>query len=234
MGHSEPLKNIIKTIIFDQYGTIVDMQLGLTEAVIPFLKNKGWKGSPHRFVTWWRRTHFENSMIDSLCDRGHTSYRKIGENSVANVMDRSNIQYTGDEVSWLVNQIQNLKPFPDVVEVLVALRNSGYKLVILSNGDRDMLEASKPYIGFKFDKTISVEEAGYFKPHWKTYARASELLSEDAASTLFVANHVFDCVGAKASGMYTAFVNRKSRPFGYHLQPDLIVTDFKELINALC
>jgi 2-haloacid dehalogenase len=53
-------------LAFDQYGTIVDMQKGLTEAVTPFLGMKGWDGKPNRFVTWWRRTHYENSMIDAL------------------------------------------------------------------------------------------------------------------------------------------------------------------------
>ena len=68
------LRREIKVLTFDQYGTIVDMQQGLTEAVTPFLKRKGWDGEPNNFVTWWRRTHFENSMIDALCDRGHTPY----------------------------------------------------------------------------------------------------------------------------------------------------------------
>ena len=66
------LKRDINVLVFDQYGTVVDMQAGLTDAVAPFLKDKGWDGEAHRFVTWWRRTHFENSMIDALCDRGHT------------------------------------------------------------------------------------------------------------------------------------------------------------------
>src|SRR6516165_11183129 len=65
------LRREIKALTFDQYGTIVDMQQGLTEAVTPFLKRKGWDGKPNNFVTWWRRTHFENSMIDALCDRGN-------------------------------------------------------------------------------------------------------------------------------------------------------------------
>jgi len=67
------------------------MQTGLTAAVTPFLKRKGWDGKPHSFVTWWRRTHFENSIIDALCDRGHTPYREIGQRAVAYVMDRCGI-----------------------------------------------------------------------------------------------------------------------------------------------
>jgi len=89
----------IKVLMFDQYGTIVDMQTGLTEVVTPFLKRKRWDGKPTSFVTWWRRTHFENSMIDALCDRGHTPYREIGQRAVAYVMDRCGIGYTADEVA---------------------------------------------------------------------------------------------------------------------------------------
>ncbi|MEQ1882547.1 MAG: hypothetical protein ABL878_16435 [Burkholderiales bacterium] len=112
MKNSDIQKREIKALAFDQYGTIVDIQKGLTEAVAPFLKQKGWTGEPNSFVTWWRRTHFENSMIDSLCDRGHTAYREISQRAVAHVMDRCRIAYTKDEVRWLVSQIETLKPFP--------------------------------------------------------------------------------------------------------------------------
>ena len=156
------LRREVTTLMFDQYGTVVDMQGGLIEMVTPFLARKGWRGEPHRFVTWWRRTHFEDSMTDSLCDRGHTSYREIGQRAVAQVMRRAGIDHTPDEVRWLVACIERLKPFPDVLDALGRLR-ARYRLAILSNGDRDMLEAAKPHIGFDFDAVISVEEAGYFQ-----------------------------------------------------------------------
>lgn len=229
------LKREIKALIFDQYGTVVDMQSGLTEIAAPFLKAKGWDGEAHRFVTWWRRTHFENSMIDALCDRGHTPYRQIGHRAVSYVMDRCGISYTQDEVQWLVSEIEKLRPFPDVIAALERLRGAGFKLVILSNGDSDMLKAAGPHIGFAFDLVISVDQAGYFKPHWKTYAKAEELGGLDRSSCLFVANHAFDCIGAKSYGMRTAFIDRRKRPFGEtpH-QPDLIVADFAELAAAMC
>jgi 2-haloacid dehalogenase len=234
MQRPEDLRREIKALAFDQYGTIVDMQKGLTEAVTPFLGAKGWKGSPNSFVTWWRRTHFENSMIDALIDRGHTPYREIGQRAVSYVMDRCGIAYTEDEARRLVSRIETLEPFLDVVPALQKLRAAGYTLAILSNGDRDMLQAAGPHIGFPFDHVISVEEAGYFKPHWKTYARAAAIVGVERASILFVANHAFDCIGAKASGMRTAFVDRRRRPFGAtpH-QPDLVVADFAELAAVL-
>ena len=227
-------KHEIKALIFDQYGTIVDMQKGLTVAATPFLKAKGWDGDPHAFVTWWRRTHFENSMIDALCDRGHTPYRQIGHRAVAYVMDRCGIAYTEDEVRGLVAEIERLKPFPDVIAALHKLKDFGYTLAILSNGDRDMLEAARPHIGFPFDRVISVAEAGAFKPHWKTYAKAEEIVGADRSSCLFVANHAFDCIGAKSYGMRTAFIDRRKRPFGEtpH-QPDIIVAVFAELAAKL-
>jgi 2-haloacid dehalogenase len=235
MERAEVLKREIEVLVFDQYGTVVDMQKGLTEAVAPFLEAKGWTGEPSRFVTWWRRTHYENSMIDALCDRGHTPYRQIGHRAVSFVMDRCGFAYTPDEVRWLVSEIERLAPFPDVLDALRDLRAAGYRLVILSNGDRDMLEAARPHIGFDFDRVISVQEAGYFKPHWRTYAKAEELSGVERTSCLFVANHAFDCIGAKSYGMRTAFIDRRRRPFGEtpH-QPDLIVADFRELAAALC
>lgn len=234
MERAEILRREIKVLVFDQYGTIVDMQSGLTEAVIPFLEKKGWAGNPNSFVTWWRRTHFENSMIDALCERGHTPYRQIGHRAVSYVMDRCGISYTLEEVRWLVAQIETLKPFPDVVSALERLRSAGYKLAILSNGDRDMLKAAGPYIGFRFDHVISVQDAGSFKPHWKTYAKAEEVIGEERSCCLFVANHAFDCIGAKAYGMRTAFIDRRKRPFGETpYQPDIILANFAELAATL-
>ena len=232
MIDAETLKREIKTLVFDQYGTIVDMQNGLVDIAAPFLKKAGWDGSAHRFVTWWRRTHFENSMIDALCDGDHTPYRKIGERAVSHVMDRAGIPYTAEQAAWLVSRIEELKPFDDVIDALERLRDAGYKLAILSNGDPDMLETAKRHIGFAFDATISVQQAGAFKPHWKTYAKAEELLGTDRRSILFVANHPFDCVGAKSFGMWSCFIDRRKQPFGHWpQQPDVTVENFKQLAN---
>ena len=130
--------------MFDQYGTVVDMQSGLTAVAAPFLKSKCWPGNPNSFVTWWRRTHFENSMIDALLHKEHTPYREIGHRSVAHVLERAGIDFTMDEVHYLVGEIEKLRPFPEVPAALARLQTR-YKLVVLSNGDPDMLEAARPY-----------------------------------------------------------------------------------------
>jgi 2-haloacid dehalogenase len=229
----DDIKSHIKVCMFDQYGTVVDMQGGLTGIATSFLKDKGWSGNPNSFVTWWRRTHFENSMIDALLGREHTPYREIGHRSVAHVMDRAGIKHTMDDVRYLVAEIEKLKPFPEVPAALAKLQTK-YKLVVLSNGDTDMLETAKSYHKIPFDRVISVAEANAFKPHVATYTKAAELLGLPLDQVLFVANHAFDCVGAKSAGMRTAFIDRRNRPFGEtpH-QPDILLPSMKDLADAI-
>jgi 2-haloacid dehalogenase len=230
---AKTIKHSVKVCMFDQYGTVVDMQGGLTAVVTPYLKAKGWIGSANAFVTWWRRTHFENSMIDALLHREHTPYREIGHRSVAHVLDRAGISYSMDEVQYLVAQIECLKPFPEVPAALARLQTR-YRIVVLSNGDPDMLEAAKKHHGIPFDDVISVAAANSFKPHVVTYTKAAELLGLPKGQILFVANHAFDCIGAKSAGMSSAFIDRRSRPFGItpH-QPDVIVPTMKDLADAI-
>lgn len=233
MAIADELKRTISVVMFDQYGTVVDMQKGLTEIAAPFLAAKGWTGDPGSFVTWWRRTHFENSMIDALLHKEHTPYREIGHAAVAYTMDRAGIPYTQEEVRYLVGCIERLEPFPDVPAALARLKTK-YKIAVLSNGDPDMLETARRYHGIPFDRVISVAEAGSFKPHVVTYTKAAELMGVRLDEVLFVANHAFDCIGAKAAGMRTAFIDRRKRPFGgTPYQPDLRVDDMRSLADLL-
>ncbi len=219
--------------MFDQYGTVVDMQGGLTQIATPFLKAKGWTGDPNSFVTWWRRTHFENSMIDALLHREHTPYREIGQRAVSYVMDRAGIAHTPEDARYLVSEIEKLTCFPEVPEALARLQTR-YKLVVLSNGDPDMLETAKKYHGIPFDLVISVAAANSFKPHVATYTKAAEIAQVRMDQVLFVANHAFDCIGAKSAGMHAAFIDRRKRPFGAtpH-QPDIIVSSMTELADVM-
>jgi 2-haloacid dehalogenase len=233
MADTAAFKSKIKVCMFDQYGTVVDMQGGLVEIATPFLKNKGWTGNPNSFVTWWRRTHFENSMIDALLHRQHTPYREIGERAVSHVMERAGIKHTKDDARYLVAEIEKLKCFPEVPAALAKLQTR-YKLVVLSNGDPDMLETAKKYHGIPFDMVISVAAANSFKPHVATYTKAAEIAGVKMDEVLFVANHAFDCIGAKSAGMHTAFIDRRKRPFGEtpH-QPDILVKSMTELADVM-
>ena len=230
---AEQLKSTVKVCMFDQYGTVVDMQTGLVEAATPFLRARGWQGNPNSFVTWWRRTHFENSMIDALLHRDHTPYREIGERSVAYVMDRAGIAYTMDEVRALVDNIVRLRPFPEVPAALDRLRRR-YRLVVLSNGDPDMLETAKQHHGVAFERTISVAEANSFKPHVATYTKAArDRRGADGGSAVHREPRVR--LHRREGCWYAHGVHRPpQRPFGAtpH-QPDLPVTSMTELADLL-
>jgi 2-haloacid dehalogenase len=85
-----------------------------------------------------------------------------------------------------------------------------------------------------FDEVISVAAAQSFKPHVATYTKAAEILGVTMDQVLFVANHAFDCIGAKAAGMRTAFIDRRNRPFGAtpH-QPDIRAPDMASLADLM-
>jgi len=97
-----------------------------------------------------------------------------------------------------------------------------------------MLERAKQFHRVEFDRVISVAQAGAFKPHVDTYTYAAQAMGVQISEVLFVANHAFDCIGAKAAGMQTAFIDRRGRPFGQtpH-QPDLLLKDMGALADVL-
>jgi 2-haloacid dehalogenase len=67
-----------------------------------------------------------------------------------------------------------------------------------------------------------------------TYTKAAEIMKVRMDEVLFVANHAFDCIGAKAAGMHSAFIDRRKRPFGHTpYQPDIRVDDMKSLADLM-
>src|SRR2546422_11635002 len=70
---------------------------------------------------------------------------EIGRRALRLTFDRAGIRPIQDEVHYPVTQIERLRPFDDVVEALRRLKMR-YALVMLSNGDPDMLENAKPPI----------------------------------------------------------------------------------------
>lgn len=233
---AEDISNV-QAVMFDFYGTVVDMQGSLTRAITPYLERKDYTSNPPgRLVTWWRRTHFENSMIDALLHRDHTPYRQIGFEALDYTLERAGIEHTDDEVRALVSEIGRLDPFPDVIQALTDIKDHGLRLYILSNGDPDLLAAGVPFskTGHLWDRVISVAEADSFKPHRTTYQTAAALVGLGRQDILFVADHAFDCIGAKAAGLRTAFIDRRKRPFGNGRYPaDVTVSDMAELAAVL-
>jgi 2-haloacid dehalogenase len=172
-------------------------------------------------------------MIDALLHQSHTPYREIGHRSLDYTLERAGIEHSSEDVKRLVACIETLACFPEVPMALKRIKEH-YPIAVLSNGDPDMLERARHFHGVPFDRVLSVAASGAFKPHVNTYTYAAQAMGLQRQEVLFVANHAFDCVGAKAAGMRTAFIDRRGRPFGQtpH-QPDLILKDMTALADVL-
>ena len=73
----------------------------------------------------------------------------------------------------LARSLPSWQPFPEAAGALEDARSRGWKLAILSNTDRDYLDASLELIGVPFDASIVASEIGSYKPahrHWETFA----------------------------------------------------------------
>ncbi len=98
-------------------------------------------------------------------------------------------------------------PFPEVRAALEEARGRGWRLAILSNTDRDFIEASKRLIGVPFDATIVASEIGSYKPalgHWQAFEREIGRLPDVHVG----ASHFHDVVPARGLGLPTVWVNR--------------------------
>jgi 2-haloacid dehalogenase len=98
-------------------------------------------------------------------------------------------------------------PFPEVPASLEEARGRGWRLAILSNTDRDFIEASKRHLGVPFDATIVASEIGSYKPalgHWQAFEREVGRLPDVHVG----ASHFHDVVPASGLGLPTVWVNR--------------------------
>ena len=150
----------IKAIIFDAYGTLFDVN-SAAEKCKERLGDK-WEG----FANYWRTTQLEYTWLRSLMRR-HKDFWQITEDSLDKSMNFYNID--NSMRSELLNLYKVLSPFKEVKDVLKKLKQSNYKLAILSNGTPDLLNelVNSNQLKDIFDDIFSVEEAGIFKPDSK-------------------------------------------------------------------
>ena len=97
--------------------------------------------------------------------------------------------------------------FPDVRAALDEARGRGWRLAILTNSDRDLIEASMRSVGVPFDLAIVASEIGSYKPapaHWHAFADAIGRLPDVHVAQ----SHFHDVVPATALGIPTLWINR--------------------------
>src|SRR4051794_41927621 len=68
------------------------------------------------------------------------------------------------EQDLLARSLPYWEPFPEVPAALEETRSHGWRLAVLSNTDRDFLDASLARIGVEFDRTVVASEIGSSQP----------------------------------------------------------------------
>ena len=114
-----------------------------------------------------------------------------------------------DEQDALGRSLPDWAAFPEARAALEEARGRGWRLAVLSNTDRDFLDASLARIGVEFELSIVASEIGSYKPsrgHWDEFFARS---GADRERYVHVAASLFhDIAPATALGLRTAWVNR--------------------------
>jgi 2-haloacid dehalogenase len=136
------------------------------------------------------------------------------------------------EQDALSRSLPEWDPFPEVPAALEEARAAGWRLAVLSNIDRDLLDASLARIGVEFDESVVASEIGSYKPataHWDEFFARS---GADRDHHVHVAASLFhDIAPASALGLRTIWINRlgeEAEP-----QPDVELHSLTGLANGL-
>lgn len=224
----------VKALTFDLFGTILDLGGSLTPPIAGFLRSKSSDETPNRFWEKWRYRQRIEQYQDTIMMMGHSGYLETARRALVWTLKLSGISFSREDIMKLMGAWKELSPFPEVVPALERLKTR-YKLVALSNGETHFLDhLAKNRVQWSFDKIISVEVIGAFKPHPGVYRRAAAILELEVGECMMVSSNSFDVVGARSCGFRGAFVNRYGLPYeDTSFLPDVTVNDFTELADAL-
>ena len=220
------MKNI-KAIIFDAYGTLFDVN-SAAEKCKEKIGDK-WEG----FANYWRTTQLEYTWLRSLMKR-HKDFWQVTEDSLDKSMNFYNID--NSMRSELLNLYKVLSPFTEVRDTLKKLKQSNYKLAILSNGTPDLLNELVVSNQLKdiFDDIFSVEEAGIFKPDSKVYDLPINKYNIEKNEVLFLSANTWDVSGAGNYGYNTVWVNRNNNIFDkLDFEPNQQISNLSELLDLI-
>jgi len=220
------MKNI-KAIIFDAYGTLFDVNSAVEKS-----KQKigdKWEA----FANYWRTTQLEYTWLRSLMKR-HKDFWQITEDSLDKSMKLYNIDNSMREE--LLNLYKVLAPFPEVKETLKKLKETNYKLAILSNGTPQLLKqlVKSNDLDNIFDDIFSIEEVGIFKPDSKVYDLPVGKYKLQKNEVFFLSANTWDVSGAGNYGYNTVWVNRNNNIFdNLDYKPSHKIDSLVQLIEIL-
>ena len=230
---SHPLGRIT-TLTFDVFGTVMDLSSSLSKPLEKLLQGKENALDVSQLWLQWRARQRLEQFQDSLLMLGHSGYLETCRRGLVYCLKDNNIEATDMDVDRVIGSFRDLIPFDEVARALRRLKER-FAVMALSNGDQWLLEhVAGKQIDFEFDRLISVESVGYFKPHPAVYRYAARLLRLDPAEIMMVSSHGFDVVGARACGYKAAYVNRYDLPPDESVyKPGIVAKDFEDLADQL-
>ncbi|HRQ39397.1 MAG TPA: HAD family hydrolase [Chloroflexota bacterium] len=135
--------------------------------------------------------------------------------------------------------VPGVRPYPDAIPTLQALRQQGYKLGLITNAMQPMwmrdveLETYGllPYL----DARVTSGDTGYMKPHPAIYERVLNMLAVQPAQAVFVGDRPEnDIAGANAAGLTSVLISPPHLNYDLNgSQPDFTITALSELLPIL-
>ena len=180
---------------FDCYGTLIDWNAGIRAQLARLFGDD-------RADDLLRRYHDIEPKIER--DDPTLSYRDVMSRALAELGD-----VPDNERDALGRSLPDWSPFREVPAALRELRNRGWRLAVLSNTDRDFIEASKVRLGVPFDETVVASEIASYKPahkHWDEFFRRTR--ADRARHVHVAASILHDVEPANELGLTTVWINR--------------------------
>ena len=183
---------------FDCYGTLIDWNGGVGRELERLF------GAEHvaRLLNGYHELEREIQH-----ERPTATYRDVLTTVLCRLAEREGMALAAADEDALARSLPSWQPFPEVAAALEDARGRGWKLAILSNTDRDYIDASLELIGVPFDASIVASEIGSYKPghrHWETFAeRFSPTVHVHVGASLF-----HDIAPATELGLPTVWINR--------------------------
>ena len=193
-------------------------------------------GAPaHMAKTWFAgllRDGFALTVVDASESFAHIAAEALRVSLNALSLNRG----TEEAVQHIMDGFGALQVHPDVPDGIRALSDLGIRLVTLSNGSASVAEGLFERAGIRdhFERLLSVEDAGIWKPAPGADAYALEQCGVDPMDAMLVAVHPWDIDGASRAGLGTAWVNRTGGPYPEYFEaPDLRPHSMTDLADQL-
>jgi 2-haloacid dehalogenase len=221
-----------KILTFDCYGTLIDWEAGILNALSPLLKQHGINLTEDEILQSY--AEFESALEAG----SYRPYRQILAGVVQKFGARFGFRPSEAEQQSLPDSVQNWPAFPDTVAALQQLHQT-YKLVILSNVDDGLFAQTNQRL-IPFDDVVTAEQVQSYKPSPNNFNTLIQRVGVPSQQILHVAASLYhDIVPASSLGLSTVWVNRRHNQTGSgaapeaSAKPDLVVPDLKTLADLV-